>query len=83
MGCLEVTKRICIFKRIKNNLMRVVREVSKCVMFTAIWALPLVTSKLFDNPSWGWMWIVSFVVTLFIFGHFEDLEKKDEREQEN
>jgi len=55
--------------------MGVARELVKGFMFIVIWLLPPAVSLAYHNPSWNWLWLGSFVVTLFLLGHFEDLER--------
>lgn len=54
--------------------MKVIREIMKLVMFTQLWALPLVTAKLFGTTSYLWLFVVSALGTLAVFTHYEDLE---------
>ena len=57
--------------------MRVVRELSKLIMFTVIWAMPLITAKMFGSNYYLWLLVVSFICTIMLFTHFEDIEESE------
>lgn len=58
-------------------MIHLVREISKVCMFTVLWALPLVMSRMFDSNYYLWFFILSIIATAGMFAHYEDLEKID------
>lgn len=58
-------------------LIGIFRELSKLVMFTAIWGLPLYLSRVTGSYSYLWLFILSVIFTIGMFSHYEDLEKID------
>ena len=54
--------------------MKVVREVVKLIMFTQLWGFPVLLARMF-SPAYLWLLVVSFIGTVIMFSHFEDLEK--------
>lgn len=60
--------------------MGIVRELAKVIMFTQLWATPLMTAKVFDNQWYLLLFIVSIIGTAALFSHFEDITKVSSRE---
>lgn len=58
-------------------LIGIFRELSKLVMFTAIWGLPLYLSRVTGSYCYLWLFILSVLFTIGMFSHYEDLEKID------
>ena len=66
-----------------------IREISKLVMFTILWAFPLWLSK--DKAKYNYLWflLLSVTFTMTMFTHYEDLERVDklsdikQQEQDN
>ena len=58
-------------------LIGIFRELSKLVMFTAIWGLPLYLSRVTGAYGYLWLFILSVLFTIGMFSHYEDLEKID------
>ena len=58
-------------------LIGIFRELSKLVMFTAIWGLPLYLSRVTGSYGYLWLFILSVLFTIGMFSHYEDLEKID------
>lgn len=52
----------------------VIRETAKVIQFTIIWALPVLLAKMFLSPSYLWFFAMSFVLTVLLFSHYEDIE---------
>lgn len=61
----------------------VIREVSKIVMFVVIWCIPVLIYRWTEKSGFLWLFIVSILVTVGIFSHFEDLEKIDHNNNEH
>lgn len=55
----------------------IVREISKLCMFTILWAFPLLLTYWSGNNNFLWFFILSFIVTVGVFSHYEDLERTD------
>lgn len=53
----------------------ITREISKLLMFTIAWAIPILLAKLFINTNFLWLFLLSIILTAAIFSHFEDLAK--------
>ena len=59
----------------------IVREICKTIMFIVIWAMPFVLAHSFDKPIYLLFFIVSFLVSVGLFSHYEDLSKEEDNEQ--
>lgn len=53
----------------------ITREVIKLIMFTIAWAIPILSAKMFENTHFLWLFILSAIITVAVFSHYEDLEK--------
>lgn len=51
-----------------------IREISKIIMFTILWGIPLLVAKHFDSPKYLWLFVVSGIFTSSMFSHYEELE---------
>lgn len=64
----------------------IIREIAKLVMFIILWATPIVLVKMLGSSSYLWFFLMSFLGTVALFGHYEDLEKcsyaEDEKDDE-
>lgn len=58
-------------------MLQVVREVIKLCMFVVLWVIPANLANTFHNGGYLWGYIVSFIVTVGVFSHYEDLERTD------
>ena len=58
----------------------IVREICKTIMFLLVWVLPFVLAYVFANPIYLWFFIISFLVSVGIFSHYEDLVKAENKE---
>lgn len=58
----------------------ITREISKLVMFTIAWAIPIILAKMFGNTNLLWLIILSAIITIGVFSHFEDLERIEHSE---
>lgn len=58
-------------------LVRIFRELSKLVMFTLIFGFPLYLARTTSNYGYLWFLILSFILLVGMFSHYEDLEKID------
>ena len=56
--------------------MRIVREICKVIMFTQLWATPLVIAKMFDSPHYLWLLALSLIGTILLFSHYEDIDEQ-------
>ena len=57
----------------------IVRELAKVVMFTILWGLPVLLAHINQNNYYLWFFVMSAIFSGLIFGHYEDLEKIDNR----
>lgn len=64
-------------------MIHLIREISKLSMFTIIWLIPVQLSRWNNNNSFLWLFILSLIITLFVFFHYEDLEKNDNPKDDN
>lgn len=55
----------------------IIREISKLCMFTILWAFPLLLTRWSGNYNFLWFFVLSFIVTVGVFSHYEDLERTD------
>lgn len=60
-----------------QNMKYIIREVGKLCMFVLIWGLPVLLSHLNENNNFLWFFILSLIVNVGMFQHYEDLEKLD------
>lgn len=58
-----------------NDMTYLIREISKLIMFIVTWTLPVLLSRWNENNHFLWLFILSLVVTVGIFQHYEELEK--------
>lgn len=69
---------ICINKKLNDMiLIRIFRELSKLVMFTLILGFPMYLSRITGNYGYLWLLILSLILMVGMFSHYEDLEKID------
>lgn len=67
---------ICINKNHKR-MIHIIREISKLCMFVVLWGFPLVLSRWNEDNRFLWFFALSFIATVGVFGHYEDLERID------
>jgi len=60
-----------------NVLIAVSREISKLAMFIIIWGFPLYLSRTMEDNRYLWLLVLSFILNIGMFSHYEDLEKID------
>ena len=60
-----------------SAIIRVSREIIKLAMFIIIWGLPLYLSRTMGDSSYLWLLILSFILNIGLFDHYEDLERID------
>lgn len=82
---MELLICVRIFVPTKNlnrmiHIIRVIREVSKCIMFTILWTFPLLLTRWNGNNNFLWFFALSLIVTVGVFSHYEDLEKIDKND---
>lgn len=63
-------------KKLKTMLY-IIREISKLCMFTILWAFPLLLARWSGNNNFLWFFALSFLATVGVFSHYEDLERID------
>lgn len=72
---------MCIFAPSNLNYMNVLiavsREISKLAMFIIIWGFPLYLSRTMEDNRYLWLLVLSFILNIGMFSHYEDLEKID------
>lgn len=59
------------------TIISIFREVVKLAMFTFAWGFPLYLARIFDSRLYFWFFVLSFIITIMMFSHYEDLEKID------
>lgn len=59
------------------NMVYLIREISKLCMFAILWAFPIVLAQMFRSNHYLWFFILSFIVNVGMFSHYESLEKID------
>ena len=52
-------------------------------MFLILWGFPLVLVRWTGDNGFLWFFIVSLIVSVGVFSHYEDLEKIDNRNSDN
>lgn len=57
--------------------MRLIRELFKTIMFIMIWTFPIYLTVHFSDARYLICFGISFVMTVSIFSHYENLEKID------
>lgn len=55
------------------------REISKLIMFAITWGIPVVLSKVNQNNYYLFFFILSSLVTIGLFSHYEDIESMDHK----
>lgn len=53
----------------------IIREISKLSMFTILWLFPIFLARWNENNNYLWFFILSLIVTVGVFSHYEDLER--------
>lgn len=56
-------------------MVRVVREICKLIMFTLLWAIPVLAAYWNHNNYFLFLFAVSIIATVGLFSHYEDLSK--------
>ena len=74
---------LCANKKLKNYMVHIVREISKLCMFTILWGFPLLLVRWNGDNNFLWFFILSLIVTVGVFSHYEDLEKVDNLKDNN
>lgn len=52
-------------------------------MFLIMWGFPLLLTRWTGNSNFLWFFILSLIVTVGVFSHYEDLEKTDNLKDDN
>ena len=52
-------------------------------MFLIMWGFPLLLTRWTGNSNFLWFFILSLIVTVGVFSHYEDLEKIDNLKDDN
>ena len=55
-------------------MLNVVREIGKLCMFAILWGFPVLLSRWNENNNFLWLFILSTIITVGVFSHYEDLE---------
>lgn len=58
----------------------IIREISKLCMFVVAWALPLLLARWNENNLFLWLFVLSLIITVGIFSHYEILEELDRKD---
>ena len=61
----------------------IVREICKTIMFIVIWAMPFALAYNFGNTYYLFFFIVSFLVSVGVFSHYEDLANNERKGETN
>ena len=77
---LEVSFYVLTFalNLIFYNMAHIIRELSKLCMFAIAWGIPVLLSRWNENNMFLWMFMVSFLVTVAVLNHYEELERVDD-----
>lgn len=70
-------------QKFENRMLYIIREISKLCMFTILWAFPLLLTRWNGNNNFLWFFVLSLIVTVGVFSHYEDLEKIDNCKSDN
>lgn len=62
---------------------RIVREICKVIMFVILWGLPVLLSWMNNDNKYLWLFCVSVLGTIWLFNHYEDLERIIEHSEIN
>ena len=65
------------------HMIYLIREISKLCMFLIMWGFPLLLTRWTGNSNFLWFFILSLIVTVGVFSHYEDLEKIDNLKDDN
>lgn len=72
---------MCMFATSNLDYMNVVigvsREISKLAMFIVIWGFPLYVSRTMEDSRYLWLLVLSFILNVGMFSHYEVLERID------
>ena len=76
---MELLCSFATFVLLKNSIDMVylIREISKLCMFTILWAFPIALAHMFNSNYYLWFFILSLIVNVGMFSHYESLEKID------
>ena len=58
------------------------REIGKVCMFTLVWVFPIYLAQTNADSSYLWLFVISFILTFGIFGHYEDLRDTEDTDDE-
>lgn len=61
---------------------KIARETAKVLMFFIAWAFPIYIAKENDDNFFLFLFILSSMLTVSIFSHYEDLESKDNNDEQ-
>lgn len=56
---------------------KIIREISKLIIFIILWGFPLVLSRWNEDNSFLWFFALTVIVTAGVFSHYETLDKVD------
>ena len=69
--------------KFEKRMIYLIREISKLCMFLIMWGFPLLLTRWTGNSNFLWFFILSLIVTVGVFSHYEDLEKIDNLKDDN
>lgn len=52
------------------------RELTKSLLIAFIWFLPIYVVRITGQNKFLWLFVMSFMIMMAIFNHYEDLNKK-------
>ena len=70
-------------QKFEIRMIYLIREISKLCMFLIMWGFPLLLTRWTGNSNFLWFFILSLIVTVGVFSHYEDLEKIDNLKDDN
>lgn len=60
-------------------MLYIIREISKLCMFVMLWGFPLLLVRWSGNYDFLWFFVLSLIVTVGVYSHYEDLEETDKK----
>lgn len=66
-----------MMKRNMNFITIVVREIVKLAIFVVLVRMPIELSRIFDDASYLWMYVLSIFLFIVTITHYENLSRID------
>lgn len=68
--------------KFENCMTEFFREIGKTCMFAIVWLFPIYLAQVNADSSYLWFFVLSFLMTFGIFGHYEDLRDLEDTDDE-